>query len=59
MQLLQRWLLGSETPGNKELSFSCMAKQLCVRLQMLYSHASIASVRKKRVLDMIHAYQKN
>ena len=55
----ERWRLGSETTGNKEPAFSSIAEQVCVKRQMLYSDASIPTVSKKRVLDMIHAYHKN
>lgn len=55
--IYERWRLGSETIVNKDPAISSMAEQVCVKLQMLHSDASIPTVSKKRVLDMIHAYR--
>ena len=56
--IYERWHLGSETTGNKEPTFSSISHFVCEKLQMLYSNASIPTVSKKRVIDMIHAYHK-
>ena len=57
--IYERWRLGSETTGNKEPTFSSTSHFVCEKLQMLYSDASIPTVSKKRVIDMIHAYHKS
>ena len=56
--IYEKWRLGSETTGNKEPIFSSISHFVCEKLQMLYSDASIPTVSKKRVIDMIHAYHK-
>ena len=57
--IYERWRLGSGTTGNKEPTFSSVSHFVCEKLQMLYSDASVPTVSKKRVIDMIHAYHKS
>lgn len=52
----ERWRIGCETGGNKEPCFSVIAENVALKVENLYTDASIPSVSHKRVCDMIHAY---
>ena len=56
--LHERWVIGSESGGNREPHFSAIVERVATKLEQIYEAASIPTVSRQRIIAMMQSYHK-